>query len=73
MLRHIVLSNFYAEYEEEIERWKALYEEQSIREQELTKNKYQVLAFGSHQVLSIFKEKSFCLLLNAVSWLPCGN
>ena len=30
------------EYEEEIERWKGLYEEQSIREQELTKNKYQV-------------------------------
>ena len=37
-------SNFYTEYEEEIERWKGLYEEQSIKEQELTKNvnKYQV-------------------------------
>jgi hypothetical protein len=37
-------ANFYTEYEEEIERWKGLYEEQSIKEQELTKNvnKYQV-------------------------------
>lgn len=39
------------EYEEEIERWKVLYEEQAIREQELTKNvdnKYQVTAWVSN-------------------------